>query len=59
MMLAALALGASLVSICFGTAWLRPLLSADPWLKASLLCVAALAIVVRIQREGDKPAIQA
>jgi len=59
MMLAVLALAASLVSICFGTAWLRPLLSANPWLKASLLCVAALAIVVHIQREGNKPVIQA
>ena len=58
-MLAALALGAGLVSMCFGTAWLRPLLSANPWLNASLLCVAAVAIVVRIQREGNKPAIQA
>jgi len=59
MMLAVLALAASLVSICFGTAWLRPLLSANPWLKASLLCVAALSIVVHIQREGNKPVIQA
>src|SRR5258708_3012306 len=58
MMLAALALGAGLVSIYFGTAWLRPLLSANPWLKTPFGWVAALAIVVRIQRDGNKPAIK-
>jgi Mn2+/Fe2+ NRAMP family transporter len=56
-MLAAVALVAGLVSIFFGTAWLKPLLSTNPWLKASLVCVAVLAIVVHIQREGNKPAI--
>jgi len=58
MMLTALAIVASLASIFFGTAWLKPLLSANPWLKTSFVCVAALAIVVRIQRAGSKPAIQ-
>ena len=55
MMFAALSVGASVVSICCGTVWLRPLLSANPWLKASLLCVAAVAIVVHIQRSVIEP----
>jgi hypothetical protein len=59
MMLAALVFAAVIVSGYFGTDWLNPLLLANPWLKASLICVAVLAVVVRIQREGNKPAIQA
>jgi hypothetical protein len=42
-MLATLAVAAGLLSACFGTDWLRPLLATDPWLEAFLVCLAILA----------------
>ena len=42
-MLATLALVAGLLSACFGTDWLRPLLTTNPWLEAFLVCLAILA----------------
>jgi hypothetical protein len=42
-MLATLALVAGLLSVSFGTDWLKPLLAADPWLEVFLVCLAVLA----------------
>jgi hypothetical protein len=42
-MLATLVLVAGLISVCFGIDWLKPLLAANPWLEASLVCFAILA----------------